>query len=455
MTHKPDASDTALELGRAIESGKLDPRDLTRQALAAAQSLDREGRIFSQLMETRALAAADGAYQRAASGLRRHPLDGVPVSWKDLFDSAGTATSAGTLPLKNRVPSQDAEVLARATRAGLVAIGKTNLTELAFSGLGINPHFGTPANAFDDHIERVPGGSSSGAAISVARGICAAAIGTDTGGSVRIPAAWNGLVGLKTTKGLLPLEGVLPLSQSFDTIGPLTRDVADAGAMLSVLAGQKYRPVEASNLSHAVFLLPGGLAWSGLDEGIAAALEDAIRRLIRAGARIIEAPLPELEEINTLAWAPGKSRLVAEAYANWHGMLEAHGEMIFPPVHARVLAGEKLRAVDLVAADQERQAITARYLTATAGYDGVLAPTVQITPPPIAALIAGGPDYFKANLGALRNTTMGNQLGLCAITLPAGYDACGIPVGLMLQSAPYTEQKLLSLALAMEDALTK
>lgn len=455
MTHKQDASATALEMGRAIEAGKLDPRDLTRKAFAAARELDPDRRVFSHVMETRAQAEADGAYQRATAGLRRHPLDGVPVSWKDLFDSAGTATSAGTLPLKNRIPTRDAEVLARATRAGLVAMGKTNMTELAFSGLGINPHFGTPANAFDDRVERVPGGSSSGAAISVARGICAAAIGTDTGGSVRIPAAWNGLVGLKTTSGLLPLEGVLPLSHSFDTIGPLTRDVADAGAMLSVLAGQKYRPVEASDLSQAVFLLPGGVAWSDLDEGIALALEEAIRRLIHAGARIIEAPLPELEAIHALAWAPGKSRLVAEAYANWHEILEAHGEMIFPPVHARVLAGAKLSATDLVAADSERRAITARYLAATAGYDGVLLPSVQITPPPIAQLIAGGPEYFKANLGALRNTTMGNQLGLCAITLPIGYDACGIPVGLMLQSAPYTEQKLLSLALAMETALTK
>ncbi|MGB5092666.1 MAG: amidase family protein [Parvibaculum sp.] len=455
MTRKQDAGKTALELGHAIESGKLDPRDLARTSLEAIRNADSDRRVFSQVMETRALAEADAASRRARSGLRRHPLDGVPVSWKDLFDSAGTPTAAGTLPLKTRVPTQDADVLARGSRAGLIAIGKTNMTELAFSGLGINPHFGTPANAFDDRIERVPGGSSAGAAISVAGGYCAAAIGTDTGGSVRIPAAWNGLVGLKTTSGLLPLDGALPLSQSFDSVGPLTKDVADAGAMLSVLGGQKYRPIEKADLAQAVFLLPGGVAWSGLDEGIAQALDEAIRRLIHAGARIIEAPLPELDDINALAWAPGKSRLVAEAYANWHEMLEAHGEMIFPPVHARVLAGEKLRGVDLVAADQARRAIAARYLAATAGYDGVLLPTVRITPPPIAALIEGGPDYFKANLEALRNTTMGNQLGLCAITLPVGYDACGIPVGLMLQSSPYTEQKLLSLALAMEDALTK
>ncbi|MBI1260293.1 MAG: amidase [Rhizobiales bacterium] len=447
------AGQTALALGRAIESGACDPRELTRFFLAQAKAGDPAKRVFAHLMEARALAEADGAHARAKVGLRRHPLDGVPISWKDLFDSAGTATSAGTLPLKDRVPHRDAEVLARATRAGLIAMGKTNMTELAFSGLGINPHFGTPANAFDPEVERVPGGSSSGAAVSVARGFCAAAIGTDTGGSVRIPAAWNNLVGLKTTTGRVSLEGVLPLSQSFDTVGPLTKDVRDADALFDVLTGQAPKSLHPADLSQAVFLLPGGIAWEGLDAGIADALNNAIHHLIRAGARIIETALPELDEINALAWSPTQSRLVAEAYANWHEMLETHGESIFPPVLSRVLAGAKLTAGDLTQADQQRRDIAQRYLATTAGVDAVILPSVQITPPPIASLIEGGPDYFKANVSALRNTTMGNQLGLCALTLPVGYDAQGLPVGMMLQAAPHSEKKLLALGFAIETCL--
>lgn len=446
-------SQTALALGHAIESGACDPRELTQFFLERAKTGDAEHRIFAHLMEARALAEAEAAHARAKSGLRRHMLDGVPISWKDLFDSVGTPTSAGTLPLKTRLPTRDAQVLARATRAGLVAMGKTNMTELAFSGLGINPHFGTPANACDIEIERAPGGSSSGAAVSLAGGFCAAAIGTDTGGSVRIPAAWNNLVGLKTTAGRIPLEGVLPLSQTFDTVGPLTRDVSDANAFFDVLTGCATKPLPAADLSRAVFCLPGGIAWDGLDAGIADAVNNAIHHLIRAGARIIERPLPELDDINALAWSPTQSRLVAEAYTNWHEMLEAHGAEIFPPVLSRVLAGAKLTAGDLTRGDHLRHDITQRYLAATAGVDAVIVPTVQITPPPIASLIEGGPDYFKANVSALRNTTIGNQLGLCALTLPVGYDAQGMPVGMMLQAAPHREKQLLSLGLAIESCL--
>ncbi|MDO9127540.1 MAG: amidase [Parvibaculum sp.] len=443
----------ALELGGLFERGEADPREATEDFLARAAAADPGHRIYVSLLGPRARAEAAAAADRAKRGLRRHALDGVPLSWKDLFDTGGAATAAGSLPLKNRVPVHDAEVLARATRAGAVCLGKTTMTEIAFSGLGINPKFGTPANACDEKIERVPGGSSAGAAVSVARGLAAGAIGTDTGGSVRIPAAWNGLVGLKTTSGRLPLAGTVPLSPTFDTVGPLAKDVGDAAAMFALLDGKQARRIDDFDLARAVFWLPGGIGWSELGEGVAAALEAAIRRLVKAGARIIEHPLPELDEVHALAWDPKASRLVADAYAQWGGMLRANKADIYPPVHDRVMAGEALTAGDIVRADLKRAEIRARYLAATAGADAVLMPAVAISPPPIADLIDGGDAYGKANRMALRNTTIGNQLGLCAITLPAGYDGQGLPVGLMLQAAPYTEEKLMRIAHAVEKVL--
>lgn len=444
---------TALELGRRFETGDADPRDVTEDFLARAAAADPAHRIYVRLLQARARAEADAAAARAKSGLRRHALDGVPLSWKDLFDTAGEATAAGSLPLKNRVPDRDAEVLARATRAGTVCLGKTTMTELAFSGLGINPKYGTPANAHDENIERAPGGSSAGAGVSVARGLAAAAVGTDTGGSVRIPSAWNGLVGLKTTAGRLPLTGTVPLSPTFDTVGPLAKDVRDAAAMLALLEGRQVRALEAFDLARATFWLPGGVAWSELDDGVASALEAAIRRLVHAGAKIVEHKLPELDEIDALTWSPTASRLVAEAHAQWGEMLAANTDDIYPPVYERVMAGTSFTASGIIAADLKRAEISSRYHAATAGIDAVLMPAVAISPPPITNLEAGGEPYFRANRMALRNATIGNQLGLCAITLPAGYDALGLPVGLMLQSLPFTEEKLLSLAIAIERAL--
>ncbi|MCE9648029.1 MAG: amidase [Parvibaculum sp.] len=449
---------TALELGALFEKGEASPRDATEFFLARAAGEDADRRVYVRLTEARARAEADAATDRAKRGVRRHPLDGVPLSWKDLFDSAGTVTAAGSLSLKTRLPAHDAEVLARAARAGAVCLGKTAMTEFAFSGLGINPKCGTPANAFDETTERVPGGSSAGAAVSVARGLAAGAIGTDTGGSVRIPSAWNGLVGLKTTAGRIPLTGTVPLSPTFDTIGPLARDVADASALFSLLNGSKPVDIEGgdpkgSELGSVAFWLPGGVGWSELDEGVARALDAGIRKLLHAGARIVEHKLPELDEIDALAWGGGASRLVAEAYALWADTLRANEKDIYAPVFERVMAGASIKAADLLSADARRAEISRRYLTATAAVDAVLLPAVAITPPPIAKLEAGGPDYFKANRMALRNTTIGNQLGLCAITLPVGYDAQGIPVGLMLQGHPGTDEKLLRLARAVEKVL--
>ncbi|MBT6097877.1 MAG: amidase, partial [Marinovum sp.] len=220
---------TAAQQGQAIQHGKLDPVALTQTYLDAAEDHPQSHRIFTMLTPDRALAEARAAQTRARSGQRLSPLDGVPISWKDLFDTAGRATEAGSALLRGRIPERDAKVLRNASAMGLVCIGKTHMSELAFSGLGLNPMTESPPCVNDPSA--VSGGSSSGAAASVAFGLAAAAIGSDTGGSVRIPAAWNDLVGLKTTAGSLPLDGVVPLCESFDTIGPLSKTVEDAALL--------------------------------------------------------------------------------------------------------------------------------------------------------------------------------------------------------------------------------
>lgn len=447
-----DAHISALALGQLFENGALTPNKATDFYLARAKELDPDHRIYVRFTEARARAKAAAATDRAKRGMRLHPLDGVPLSWKDLFDSAGTVTAGGSLALNNRIPDRDAEVLARASQSGSVCLGKTSMSEFAFSGLGVNPTCGTPVNPFDEVTERVPGGSSAGAAVALARGLCAGSIGTDTGGSVRIPSAWNGLVGLKTTAGRLSLKGTLPLAATFDTVGPLARNVADANALLSLLTGDKPADLSGASLAGLTLWLPGGIGWSSLDAGIANAVDAALRKLIHKGARIVEHPIPELDAIDALL-NTSASRLVAEAYANWAETIRSHEGEIYPPVVERVMAGKGIAAHDLLKADEERHRLTQSYLDRTAGIDAIVMPTVAISPPPISKLVKGGPDYFKANALALRNTRLANQIGLCALTLPVGFDAHGIPVGMMLQAHPDTEEKLLRMGAAIEKAL--
>lgn len=444
---------SALELGGLFETNRADPREVAEFFLERARRFDPQHAIYLHVTEDRARKEAEAAFQRAKSGTRLHALDGVPLSWKDNIDSARIATSAGSLVLRERIPEHDAEVLAGASGKGAVCLGKTNMTEFAFSGLGINPLRGTPANTFDKKIARAPGGSSSGAGISLSLGLAAGAIGTDTGGSVRIPASWNGLVGLKTTEGRISLDGILPLAPSFDTVGPLARNVADAAALLSLIEGHQYEPPATLDLSRAKFCLPGGVGWSELDDGIAFAMEAALNRLDAAGARIIESPVPAMDEIDALAWGGGASRLVYEAHAAWGDIFSQTDVQIFAPIRERLMAGAEILPAALHDADLRRAEIRHRYLAQTVGFDAVILPGVAISPPAISTLEQGGPDYFRANRMALRNTTMGNQLGLCAITLPVGFDALGMPVGMMIHAAPNEEKNLLALAASVESCL--
>ncbi|QPH55159.1 amidase [Pontivivens ytuae] len=433
----------AADLGREIAAGRLDPVALTESYLDAIAASEHGARIYARTTPERALAEAQAAAQRAKNGVRRGPLDGVPISWKDLFDIAGTATEAGSALLKGRVPTEDAEVLARATRAGLVCLGKTHMTELAFAGLGYNPVTATPPNINDPEL--LPGGSSSGAATSVAFGLAAAGIGSDTGGSVRVPSAWNDLVGLKTTSGALPLDGVVPLCAYFDTIGPLCRTVEDAALIFDAFGGGAAPDLKGGDASNLRLAVLETVALDDLREAPGAAFEDAVTRLSNAGARIDRIAVPEVAEgmeAGALLFAP-------EAYATQGELIEANPDVMFAEVRDRFLAGAKVSAADYLRARARLEELRKAYRAATAAYDAVLVPTAPILAPNAARVAEDGAFYRSENLMALRNTRIGNLMGLPVLTLPTGTPMCGLSV----MGCPMGEAALLRIGAAVETAL--
>ena len=289
---------TACDLGRGIGMGQIDPVELTETYLSAIDAHPHRDRIYARVTHDRARAEAEAARQRAQLGLRRSLLDGVPISWKDLFDTAGTVTEAGSALLKDRVPDADALVLRNATQMGTVCLGKTHMSELAFSGLGYNPVTASPPCVND--ADAVSGGSSSGAAASVAFGLAAAGIGSDTGGSVRIPSAWNDLVGLKTRSGRLPLKGVVPLCARFDTVGPLCRSVEDAALLLAAMENGKSADLTGASLQGVRLGVLRTSAFDGIEGAPEAAFNSAVERLRVAGAEVGDIEVPEVTERNEI-----------------------------------------------------------------------------------------------------------------------------------------------------------
>lgn len=435
---------SAADLGRGIGEGRIDPVELTETYLDAIRAHRLRDRIYARLTEDRARAEAAAARARARSGTRRGPLDGVPISWKDLFDTAGVATEAGSALLAGRVPERDARVLARATRAGLVCLGKTHMSELAFSGLGYNPVTETPPCVNDEAA--VPGGSSSGAAASVAYGLAACGIGSDTGGSVRIPSAWNDLVGLKTTAGRLPLDGVVPLCARLDTVGPLCRNVEDAAAMLAVLDGGRPADLTGATLKGRRLAIPNQVALDGVRDAPRAAFESAVDRLQAAGASVEWIDIPEFAPSLDLA----ACIFTAEAYGTWRDHIEAAPEKMYSEILERFRAGAQFSGPDFVAAWQQLDALRQSYWARTQGFDAVIVPSSPVMPPNQQRLTADHEYYVTENLLALRNTRLGNLMGLAALTLPTGVPSCGI----MFLAAPMTEERLLRLGAAAEAALS-
>lgn len=436
-------SKSACDLGRAIGVGEVDPVNLAHAFFERIEGHALRDRIYARLTKDRAMAEARAASDRARAGQRLSLLDGVPISWKDLFDTAGVGTESGSKLLEGRVPDRDAVVLQNAGAAGLVCLGKTHMSELAFSGLGYNPSTATPPCVND--ADAVPGGSSSGAAASVAFGLAPAAIGSDTGGSVRIPAAWNDLVGMKTTHGRLSLEGCVPLSLKFDTVGPLTRSVEDAALLTAVMQGAPAPDLRGVSLKGRRFAALQTSVLEDARDAPMAAYETAIERLRDAGARIDPLEVPAVADALELAGP----LLPGEVYGLWRDVIEANPEAMYVEILERFRLGKSFSAPDYSAAWARLDVARTEWDAATAAYDAVLAPTAPILPPNLERLNADG-DYYKTeNLLALRNTRIGNLLGICALTLPTGVASCGI----MLMGARDCDAALLRVGAAAEAAL--
>ena len=431
---------TAAELGWAIEVGKVDAVEVTKAFLAEIDDCPHSDDIYTQITRERAMSEAQAAARRAQRATRLGPLDGVPVSWKDLFDTAGINTQGGSQLLEGRIPKSDCEVVHRATQAGMVCLGKTHLSELAFSGLGINPMTQTSTNRYD--TEAAPGGSSSGAAASVSYNLAPIGIGSDTGGSVRIPSAWNGLVGLKTTHGLVSLDGVIPLCKSFDTVGPLCRSVEDAGLMFEILSGQQINMTNSPEPDAVKLLVCETAMLENCEASQLLAFESALVELGKVGVKIERREIRELEEMTTL----GPKMFPYEAYQQWGEVIENSPEKMFPPVLKRFRGGKNISAQQDADARARMMELRASYLETTRGFHAVLAPTTPNNAPKIQPLLDDHDLFWETNMLSLSNTRIANMFGLCALSLPTATQGAGI----MVMAPPFHDEALLQMGMMME-----
>lgn len=443
---------TLNELSAALAVGKTTSRQLVEDCLARIADPGGEGsRAFIKVDAEAARAAADAMDLLRRAGRAPGPFAGIPFSVKDLADIAGQPTPAGSTVLADAPPAAaNAPVVQRIAEAGFVIIGRTNMTEFAFSGLGINPHYGTPKAPWDRATGRIPGGSSSGAGVSIADAMAYGALGTDTGGSCRIPAAMSGVVGYKPTARRVPITGVVPLSTSLDSIGPLANTVACAAAIDAVFAGEPIPHLLPTSIAGLRLAAPQNFFLDGMDAQVAKAYEAALEKLSAAGARIERIRLPIVDEIPR-ANARG-SFAAAEAWA-WHReLIAAKAAGYDPQVLKRILPGRDMAAGDYVALMAARADICARAHLATRDYDAVVMPTCPLLPPAIAALEADSDEYTRVNLMQLRNCAVGNFLDRCAISLPCTPRGTA-PVGLMLMGETMGDAQLFRVAAAVEAAL--
>ena len=442
-------TDTIVEVNARLTRGDTTREALVNQALVGAAS-SAAAHVFTKLYADAALAAARNADAAHAAGVVQPALAGLPVTIKDLYGVAGETTMSGSIVCRGEpVQLADAPAVARLRAAGSAIIGKTNMTEFAFSGVGINPHYGTPVNPADPTVARIPGGSSSGAAVSVALVLAVAGLGSDTGGSIRIPAALNGLVGFKSTQNRVPLEGALELSRSLDTVCAMTRSVGDCLIVDAVLSGAML-PVRRRPLAGMRFAIPQTVLLDGLEPAVAQAFSRAVATLSQAGALIVDIKLSELAEIPALN-APGGLSPV-EAYAEHHARLARAKESFDPRVAMRMMLGATVTAQQYIALQDNRRDWIARTERAVEGFDAILCPTVPIIAPEIAKLVESDEVFFKANGLLLRNTFAINFLDGCAFSIPCQTQG-ELPVGLMVSSVRGDDARLAAVALAVELAL--
>jgi aspartyl-tRNA(Asn)/glutamyl-tRNA(Gln) amidotransferase subunit A len=433
---------TIQMLAADLVAGRTTSRRLTEEALARIEDPAGEGkRAFIKVWRQQALAAADASDALRKAGLVPTPLAGIPVSIKNLCNVAGETTLAGSKALDDApAATTDAPVVARLRAAGAVIVGSTNMSEFAFSGVGYNPHYGTPGNPADRG--RVPGGSSSGAAVSVGDRMAVVALGTDTGGSVRIPAAVCGITGFKPTARRVPIDGVVPLSTSLDSIGPLANSVECCAIVDAVFAAEPIIVPEPMPLAGLRLAVPRHFVMDELDAVVARAFERALQVLAAKGVHVEHIDLPQLNELPAINAKGGFA--AAEAYA-WHRELIARRGNVYDPLVApRIRRGMEMSAADYIELLAKRADLQRRVSAITANYDAVAMPTCAIVAPTIEEVAT--PDGFtRKNMLLLRNTTVGNFLDRCAISLPC-HAAGELPVGFMLMGEPMADKRLLAMA---------
>jgi aspartyl-tRNA(Asn)/glutamyl-tRNA(Gln) amidotransferase subunit A len=445
MTDPADLA--AAPLARAFLSGDADPVAVTEALLARIAEAEGSA-VYITVTAERARAEAEAARARYRAGRPASPLDGVTIAWKDLFDMKGVVTTAGSALLRHASPAErDAPVVAQLAAAGMVALGKVNLTEFAYSGLGLNPHYGTPANPHDPVTPRVPGGSSSGSAVAVAAGLATVAIGSDTGGSIRVPAALNGLVGYKSSEGRIVKDAVFPLSSTLDTVGPIARTVEDCILLDAALRGAA-PSVRRADIAALRFVVPDAFFVEECDVAVTAAFEDAVRRLEAAGASVETANVPELAEAARIMTVHGTIAAV-EAYKYHYDRVESpEVAEIDGRVVARILRGKSMTALDLITIIDARRDLAAS-LKARLGGALLLGPTVPHVAPEIAPLDADPAVFNTVNLKTLRNTMVGNFLNTPGVAMPMASNS-PLPVSLLVSANGGEDERVLAAAAAIE-----
>lgn len=439
---------TLAKLAAALANGSSSSRSLVEACLEKIEDPTGEGRTtFLHVDRKAALAQAEAMDQLRSSGAAPSPFAGIPISIKDLFDITGQVTRAGSTVLGDRpAATQDATCVARLRRAGFVLIGRTNMSEFAFSGLGLNPHYGTPRNPWGRTEGRIPGGSSSGAAISVTDGMAHVGIGTDTGGSCRIPAAFTGLVGFKPTARRVPQTGAIPLSTSLDSIGPLARSVECCATIDAILANEPPPDLADASVAGMRFGVPKTLVLEDLDADVAAHFERSLFQLIAARAHIERIDIPEFAQLPAINAKGGLS--AAESYA-WHReLLETNGDAYDPRVRVRIQRGSAQSAADYIELLAARRSFIAAVERRIARFDALLFPTTPVVAPRIAEL-QSDEAFFRINALALRNPAVINFLDGCAISIPNHKDGQP-PTGLMLACGGGRDHQLLRCAAAVE-----
>ena len=448
-----NSTPTLADLAADLATGRTSSRSLTRACLERIEDPRGEGRkAFLHVDKSAVLAQAEAMDLLRSSGAAPSPYAGIPISIKDLFDIAGQVTRAGSTVLADRpAATQDASCVARLRAAGFVLIGRTNMTEFAFSGLGLNPHYGTPLNPWDRAEGRIPGGSSSGAAISVTDAMAHAGLGTDTGGSCRIPAAFTGLVGYKPTARRVPQAGTIPLSTSLDSIGPIARSVACCATLDAVLASETPPDLTDCSAAHLRFAVPKTFVLDGMDSDVAAHFERSLTRLSAAGARLEEIDIPEFASIPTINAKGGFSP--PESYS-WHRkLIETRAAGYDPRVLSRIQRGATQSATDYIELVAARRAFITAVEQRIGRFDALLIPTTPVIPPRLAELESDA-EFFRINGLVLRNPAVINLLDGCAISVPNHEDG-EPPTGLMLACRGGLDSQLLRCAAAAEGVVRR